>query len=87
MNESKFKPETHFSHAYEAWTGERWNWNVNGKRNDPIESGDPEIVAFYMGFNFAKKGQVKTKNLKFQIERLKKEFNEKLKTLEKVIKL
>ena len=85
--DGKFKPETHFSHAYEAWTGVRWQWTVDGSHNCPMESGDPEIVAFYMGFNFAKKGQVKTKNLKKEIERLKSEFREKVNRLEAVMKL
>ncbi len=85
--ERKFKPETHFSHAYEAWVGEKWQWSVDGVRNCPMESGDPEVVAFYMGFNFAKKGQVKTKNLKKEIEKLKSEFKERVKHLESVIRL
>jgi len=79
---SRFKPNTHFSHAYEAWTGYRWDWEIDGKRNDPMDSEDPQVVAFYIGFNFAKRGQEPIKNIK-------KDFNNilnEVKRLEKKIK-
>ena len=66
--EKTFKPHTHFSHAFQDWTGSKWDWEIDGKRNDPMDSSDPEIMAFYLGFQYAKRGQVKLKQLENSIK-------------------
>lgn len=76
--ERKFKPHTHFSHAYEAWTGKRWQWEIDGKRNDPMDA-DELTRAFYIGFGFAKKGQKTICDIRSEI----KDLNIRVKKLNK----
>jgi len=68
------KPHTHFSHAFEDWTGEKWEWNIDGKHNNPMDSSDSEIIAFYIGFNYAKKGQNDALKIKRQLNLVENEM-------------
>ena len=65
-NSRDFKPlnmqlrEKHvfFHRAYKKWKGREWEWTIDGKENHPLNSEDPEVVAFYKGFAYSRTYQL-----------------------------
>lgn len=78
------KKNIFFNHAFEAWTGHKWEWKKeDGSRNDPIDSEDETIRAFYTGFCLARKGQEELLEYIRKLNFMKKEMTDMEKQLNK----
>lgn len=69
------KNQKYFNHAFEEWSGKMWEWTINGKPNHPMDSKDKEVIAFYLGFRAAKKGQDAVLGMFRSLKSIQKDFD------------